>query len=87
MLVSKTTPTRSNVAEQPLQQYQGQMVADNVAADPAIMGRRGEFGGVGADQYNGATAGLSRRARANAIASVGWRPDDASHEPWQCEMR
>ena len=45
------------VAEQPLQQYQGQMVADTSPQTQQSWNVAANSGNVGADQYNGATAG------------------------------
>ena len=45
------------VAEQPLQQYQGQMVADVSPQTQQSWNVAANSGNVGADQYNGATAG------------------------------
>ena len=45
------------VAEQPLQQYQGQMVADVSPQTQQAWNVAANSGNVGADQYNGATAG------------------------------
>ena len=46
-----------NVAQQPLQQYQGQMVADTSPQTQQSWDVAANSGNVGADQYNGATAG------------------------------
>jgi hypothetical protein len=46
-----------NVAEQPLQQYQGQMVADTSPQTQQSWNVAANSGNVGADQYNGATSG------------------------------
>ena len=60
-----------NVAQQPLQQYQGQMVADvgpqlQQSWNTAATGR-----GVGQDQYNAAQAGLLEAGDGPAAAAAG----------------
>ena len=46
-----------NIAQQPLQQYQGQMVADVAPQTQQAWNVAANSGNVGADQYNAATAG------------------------------
>ena len=59
-----------NVAEQPLQQYQGQMVADTSPQTQQSWDVAANSGNVGADQYNGATAGY--------LGALGQTPSQVS---------
>ena len=60
-----------NVAEQPLQQYQGQMVADVSPQTQQAWNVAANSGNVGKDQFNAATAGylgaLARRRPTQVI--------------------
>ena len=58
-----------NVAEQPLQQYQGQMVADVSPQTQQCMGHRRQFGERRRRSIQCRDRGLSRRARADAAAT------------------
>ena len=58
------------VAQQPLQQYQGQMVADTSPQTQQSWNVAANSGNVGADQYNGATAGY--------LGALGQTPSQVS---------
>ena len=70
-----------NVAEQPLQQYQGQMVSDVAPQTQQSWDVAANSGNVGADQYNGATAGYlgalgqtPANVRAGQISNTNLQP-------------
>ena len=72
------------VAEQPLQQYQGPMVAEHTSPQtPAKLERRRKFVNNGADPVWGRDLWLSRRAGAEPGERVGGRADDASQQSRQ----